>query len=80
MQTRIQRWGNSLALRIPKAFADEIGLTAESAVEMTITNGQILLKPVTRPMYDLDELLAQITEDNLHSEIDTGESTGNETW
>jgi antitoxin MazE len=79
MKTRIQKWGNSLALRIPKTLAQETGLDAESEVELSLVNGQIVIAP-TRPAYDLDDLLAQITDANRHSEVNTGAAVGHEVW
>ena len=70
MQAHIRRWGNSLAVRIPKALADEVGLTNGSPISITIKNGQIVIRPAQAPRYRLDDLLAQITDDNKHGEID----------
>ena len=80
MQTKIQKWGNSLALRIPKPFAIEVGLDQNSIVEVSVSDGKLLLEPVTAPEYTLDQLLEQVTENNLHSEVDTGPTVGNEVW
>lgn len=80
MQTKIQKWGNSLALRIPKPFALEVGLDQNSMVEVTVSDGKLLLEPVTLPEYSLDQLLEQVTEDNRHSEADAGPAVGNEVW
>ena len=80
MQTKIQKWGNSLALRIPKPFALEIGLDQNSVVEVSISEGKLLLEPVVVPEYSLEHLLEQITETNLHSEVETGSIVGNEVW
>jgi antitoxin MazE len=80
MKTRVQRWGNSLAVRIPKAFALESGLQASSEVELTIHDGQIILTPIERPSYTLAELLEGVSDDNLHGEWDTGPSVGDEAW
>ena len=68
MQTKIQKWGNSLALRIPKPFALEIGLDQNSVVEVSISEGKLLLEPVIVPEY------------TLHSEVDTQSAVGNEVW
>ena len=78
MRARIQKWGNSLALRIPKAFADEARLEMNSPVEITLVEGRIVITPAQE--YDLDTLLAGITEENLHGEADTGDPAGNEVW
>jgi antitoxin MazE len=80
MQTRIQKWGNSLAIRIPKSFATQIGLEQDSEVELTLLDGKLVLVPIEPPRLALAELLAQITDDNLHSEISSGDAVGNEVW
>ena len=80
MRTRVQKWGNSLALRIPKAFATEIGLQRNSPVEVSLVNGQLVIVPVVEPVLTLEYLLAQVTEHNLHGEIDTGPAVGKEVW
>jgi len=80
MKTRVQKWGNSLALRIPKPFATEIGLERNSTVEMSLVDGRLVIMPVVDPSLTLDRLLAQVTEDNLHVEIETGPAIGREAW
>lgn len=80
MSATIQKWGNSLAVRIPKAFADEIGLVDGARVDLHIVDGRLVLEPVKRPRISLEVLLAQVTDDNLHCEISTGDATGNEVW
>ncbi|MBI2864218.1 MAG: AbrB/MazE/SpoVT family DNA-binding domain-containing protein [Chloroflexi bacterium] len=80
MKTRIQKWGNSLALRIPKSFADEVGLYQEASVDVSLADGKLVITPVTKPRLTLRQLLARVTEENLHHEIDTGAAVGNETW
>ena len=80
MRKRVQKWGNSLALRIPKAFATEIGLQRNSPVEVSLVNGQLVIVPVVEPVLTLEYLLAQVTEHNLHGEIDTGPAVGKEVW
>ena len=80
MHTRIQKWGNSLAIRIPKSFAAEVGLDQDSEVELSLVDGKLVLMPITRQPILLAALLAQITDDNLHSEVSTGDAVGNEGW
>jgi antitoxin MazE len=70
MLTKVQKWGNSIALRIPKAFADEMKMTPGSAVEMCIEGDKLTIKTASGPDYTLEELLAGITPENLHKEID----------
>ena len=80
MKTYVQKWGNSLALRIPKTYADEIQISANSPVELTLADGKLVIVPEPMPTYTLEELLAGVTDENLHGEIDTGEAVGNEVW
>ena len=80
MLTKVQKWGNSLALRIPKAFAVEAMLQNNSFVDMSISKKQIIITPIPTPSWTLDELLAGITNANCHNEIDTGPAVGSETW
>jgi antitoxin MazE len=80
MKTRIQKWGNSLALRIPKSFAVEVGLQRETSVEVSLSNGKLVITPIAKPKPTLKQLLAKVNKENLHHEVDTGPATGNETW
>ncbi|MFN2454805.1 MAG: AbrB/MazE/SpoVT family DNA-binding domain-containing protein [Pyrinomonadaceae bacterium] len=80
MKAQIQRWGNSLALRIPKSFAVESGIEQGSAVEVSLNRGKIVVTPITEPEFTLEELLAGVTKRNLHGEFDTGEAAGKEDW
>jgi antitoxin MazE len=79
MKTRVQKWGNSLALRIPRAFAEEAGLHANAAVELSLVDGTLVVKPLAPPP-TLDELLRGVTDDNLPGEWDAGPATGKEVW
>ena len=80
MKVQIQKWGNSLALRIPKAFAVESNVTGGSTVEVSIDNGNIIVKPIREPEYTLEELVEGITDDNRHDKIDWGKPVGSEVW
>ena len=80
MRSRVKKWGNSLALRIPKPFAAEIGLQRNSPVEMSLVGGRLVIVPVVEPTPTLERLLAQVSEDNLHGETETGPATGKEVW
>jgi antitoxin MazE len=80
MQARVQKWGNSLAVRIPKSFASQSHLAQNSVVEMTVENGRIILLPLSPPGVTLSHLLEGVTTDNLHGETETGTSAGQESW
>lgn len=80
MRTKVQMWGNSLALRIPKAFAAETALVPDSEVELRLIDGALVITPIAPPEINLDDLLAGITDDNRHAEIDSGPAQGDEAW
>ena len=80
MKTRIQKWGNSLALRIPRPFAKESKLQENSPVDVSVRNGKLVVAPLLEPTFALEELVEQITPENRHSEVVTGETLGNEVW
>ena len=69
MQTHIARWGNSLALRIPRSLADRLGLGAGGAVELSVEDEHLVVRPSRQPPR-LDELLARITPENLPAGFD----------
>jgi antitoxin MazE len=79
MIASVAKWGNSLALRIPTAFARELGVREGISVDISVANGALLVRPVEEThVYDLEALLCEITEDNQHGEIATGRAVGNE--
>ena len=65
---------------IPKSFAAEVGLQKETFVEVSLEDGKLIVTPVSQPKPTLEQLLAEITKDNLHNEVDTGPAAGNEIW
>ena len=80
MVARIKKWGNSLALRIPKELASEAGLDDNSIVEVKVRNGQLVVSRPIRPVPTLDDLLEQVTPENRHEETDFGPAQGKEVW
>jgi antitoxin MazE len=80
MVTKIQKWGNSLGLRIPKSFAEHAGVEEGSAVDISIEGDRLIIHPVRPSKYELKELVSEIREDNLHDEIPTGRRRGREVW
>ena len=80
MKSQISQWGNSLAVRIPKQIAQELDLKANDAIEFSVVNGKVVLKPIQAlPELTLDELLAQVIEPP-ELEVDWGEPVGEEVW
>ena len=79
MQTTIQKWGNSLAVRIPGAYVKEAGLSDGLPVSMVMEDGILMIMPAKKK-YLLNDLLGKIDAENLHCEIQSGEPIGNELW
>jgi len=80
MKTRVQKWGNSLALRIPRPFAEEVALHENLAVDVSVRSGKLVVVPLEEPDVTLEELVELITPENRHNEISTGGPLGNEIW
>lgn len=80
MTTAVQKWGNSLALRIPRAYAAETMLAEGSQVELRVQSGSIIVQPVKRKRHKLDNLLGQVTASNRHAATSTGAALGKEVW
>lgn len=80
MKLKIQKWGNSLALRIPKALAIEANVESGSTVDLSLSNGELKIKPIGDREYTLEKLLSEITTENIHDEVSTGIPQGNESW
>ena len=80
MQTRIQKWGNSLAVRIPRAFVREAHVAYGTPVDISVDDGKIVIAPHAEPEFRLDDLLNGVTKGNLHAEVETGDAVGREVW
>ena len=80
METRIRKWGNSLALRIPQTLARQLDLEPDSRVRLTVRDEGLAIQPMRRRPVHLDTLLEGVTETNRHAEVDTGPPTGREVW
>ena len=78
MTVPLKKWGNSLAIRIPKDIATTLSMEYNSLIELAIVNGVLVLKPQKKMR--LESLVSQINSKNLHNEISTGGSIGNEEW
>lgn len=79
MKSHISKWGNSLALRIPKVLSSELELSDGAEVEISVQNGSIIITPVS-VNYHLDDLVQGITPENRHTETDWGTPKGSEVW
>ena len=80
MKTKVQKWGNSLALRIPRPLAAGANVAAGTTVDIELREGKLIVERTPTPHYDLDDLLAGIDITNLHGQTATGTRVGRETW
>ena len=80
VQTKIQKWGNSLGLRIPKSFAVEAQVEEGTTVDMSVQNGRLLLRPLRARRYTLAGLLRKVSQKNRHAEGPAGRPVGREVW
>jgi len=80
MQTKIKKWGNSLALRIPKLIALDANLKLNKLVDLSIDKDSIIITPIEEKEYSLEKLLEGVYKNNLHGECDTGAPVGKEIW
>ena len=79
MTTRLAKWGNSLALRIPKTAAAELNVQDGDAVDVSVHDGTLVIRPAAK-RYSIDELVRGVTAKNRYRETDWGAPVGNEAW
>lgn len=80
MNATVQKWGNSLALRIPKSLAEDVDLHQGSVVELDVVEGEMVVKPKKERKLSLRQMVKGITKTNQHAETDWGRPLGKEIW
>jgi len=80
MRSQVKKWGNSASVRIPAAVMEAAALYIDQPVDIREENGRVVIEPVKERKYDIDELISQITPDNLHEPVDWGPPVGKEIW
>ena len=81
METKAQKWGNSLAVRVPKGIAQKAGVSVDDTLDVDVDDaGAIVLTPRRRQKYRLSDLLKGMTKENMHDDIDFGRPVGREAW
>lgn len=80
MRSKIQKWGNSLAIRVPRVFASELGIDQGTTVELSIDQDRLVVATATTKARTLARLLTKVTPENLHAEVTTGDAVGREVW
>ena len=80
MKTSVKKWGNSAAVRIPAAVLEATHVRIDEEVDIREEAGRIVIEPVREKKFELNDLLKEITKDNIHQEIDFGSPEGREVW
>lgn len=80
MQMTLESWNGGLGLRIPDPLVTAAHLRAELVVDVVVQDGRLVVTPVSSAADRLNELLAQVTDENLHEEFETGPAVGREAW
>ncbi len=80
MHVRVQKWGNSLAVRLPKPLAEDAEVKEGTVLNLAVSEGKVVATRVEKKKQSLKQLLAQITRKNIHAEVDSGPSVGREIW
>jgi antitoxin MazE len=80
MHVRVQKWGNSLAVRIPKPLAEDAQVKEGTVLNLAVSGGKVVAAPVRKRKLSLRQLLAKVSRKNLHAEADSGPPVGREVW
>lgn len=80
MVTKLQKWGNSLGVRLPKRLAEDLNIESGSEVDIKVVKGRLVLTPILPKRLDLDDLLSKVSRSNMHHEVDFGPRRGREVW
>jgi antitoxin MazE len=80
MRVQVKKWGNSASVRIPASVMAAASLRIDQQVEVREEDGRVIIEPVAEPAYSLDRLLAAMTPETFHDEVDFGAPVGDEAW
>lgn len=80
MHVRVQKWGNSLAVRIPKPLAEDAQVKEGTVLNLAVSEGMVVATPVEQKKWSLRQLLARVSKKNLHADVNFGPSVGREIW
>lgn len=80
MRGQVKTWGNSAAVRIPTSVMEAASIRIDQAVDIREEGGRVIIEPVTAPTFELDALLAKMTPESFHDEVDFGAPVGDEAW
>lgn len=80
MRTVVKKWGNSASVRIPTQVMKAARLKIDEPVDVREESGKVVIEPIRRKEFTLEELVDGITKDNLHEAIDFGSAVGREVW
>jgi antitoxin MazE len=78
MQVLVKKWGNSASVRIPAAVMEAAKLSVDQPVDIREEAGRVIIEPIREPAFNLADLLAAVTDENIHDEMDFGAPVGKE--
>jgi antitoxin MazE len=78
MQVLVKKWGNSASVRIPAAVMEAAKLSLDQPVDIREEAGRVIIEPIAEPVFSLADLLAAVTDENIHAEVDFGPPVGKE--
>jgi antitoxin MazE len=80
MHVKVKKWGNSLAVRLPKPLAEDAEVKEGTILNLAVSAGRVVATPVAARKWSLKQLLARVNKKNLHAEVDFGSPVGRESW
>ena len=80
MEVIVKKWGNSAAVRIPAAVMETAKFALEQPVDIRAEDGRVVIEPINKKEYDIEQLIKSISTENSHSIVDFGKPEGNEVW
>ncbi len=80
MQGVVKKWGNSAAVRIPASVLEAAHLSLDQPVDVREEGGRVVIEPLHSARYDIEALVASITEENRHDPVEMGKPVGQEVW
>lgn len=80
MRVQVKKWGNSASVRIPASVMAAAALHVDQAVDVREEDGRVVIEPIRAPVYELDDLLAEMKPDTFPEDVDFGAPVGKEVW
>lgn len=80
MLVHFEKIDGGVTLQLPEELAANPVFSSGDMVNVSRENGRLVVTKPEEPAYDIEEMIASITDENRHAEISTGRPVGNEVW